>query len=55
MMVAASQFDNLSKLIFHFLQDMFEIFKRIDQNGDGNMDYKEFSAVFFSNEMQKSS
>ena len=34
---------------------MFEIFKRIDQNGDGNMDYKEFSAVFFSNEMQKSS
>lgn len=33
--------------------DLLEIFRRIDQNGDGHMDYKEFSTVFFSNEMQK--
>lgn len=27
--------------------DLFEIFKRVDANGDGNMDYKEFSGAFF--------
>jgi len=29
------------------LKDLFEIFKRVDANGDGNMDYKEFSGAFF--------
>jgi Ca2+-binding EF-hand superfamily protein len=28
------------------LQDLNEVFKKYDVNGDGNMDYKEFSSIF---------
>lgn len=27
--------------------DLYEVFKAVDKNGDGNMDYKEFSTAFF--------
>ena len=28
------------------MQDLYEVFKKYDINGDGDMDYKEFSAIF---------
>ena len=33
---------------------MYEVFKRVDQNGDGHMDYKEFTTLFFQDEVQSS-
>jgi Ca2+-binding EF-hand superfamily protein len=27
-------------------QDLYEVFKKYDVNGDGDMDYKEFSSIF---------
>lgn len=34
--------------------DLYEVFKRVDANGDGHMDYKEFSQAFFADELQQS-
>lgn len=34
--------------------DLYQVFKRVDANGDGNMDYKEFAQAFFAEELQQS-
>jgi Ca2+-binding EF-hand superfamily protein len=33
------------------LKNLYEIFKRVDANGDGDMDYKEFAGAFFQDDM----